>query len=150
MDPALAPIHLNLSPQRRDGPLALERRSSVLVFNGAEFDLQTPQNMKCEWLIGAPEFDETGWHVTIVLPHGADAPDATRFPNPIVVGEDGIVTLPDYGSNEHVTRALQAKRGLEAIVDGFVNQHPKLDISERRRLADVVEDLNRPGFAGDY
>jgi hypothetical protein len=37
--------------------------------------------------------------VPLILPHGGDAPEATRFPAPIDAG-DGPVALPPYNAPE--------------------------------------------------
>ncbi len=44
----------------------------------------------------------------IILPHGPDAPEATRFPEPISVKGDGPVDLPPWGPVEPEPAPAQA------------------------------------------
>lgn len=90
---------ITLSPMRRDDALAVSVAGDVLVLNGEAIDLATytaDPEVPHDWIIGQPVQVEGEWHVTIVLPHGGEAPEATRFPEPITVTEDGPVQLPPY------------------------------------------------------
>lgn len=92
-------MKITLTPQLRQQALVLERVGSVLTCNGTPTDLAaytaTPEAPH-DWIVGQPEQVNGAWHVTIVLPHGAEAPEATRFPAPITVTADGPVTLPPH------------------------------------------------------
>lgn len=90
---------ITLSPMRRDDPLAVSVAGDVLVLNGEAIDIATytaDPEAPHDWIVGQPEQVDGVWHVTIVLPHGAEAPEATRFPAPITVTADGPVTLPPH------------------------------------------------------
>lgn len=90
---------ITLSPMRRDDTLMVSVSGDVLVLNGEAIDLATytaDPEATHDWIIGQPVQDDGVWHVALILPHGADAPEATRFPDPITVSADGPVTLPPY------------------------------------------------------
>lgn len=87
---------ITLSPMRRDDTLTVSVAGDVLVLNGVALDLgaytadpETPH----DWIVGQPVQDGGLWHLTLVLPHGADASEQTRFPPPITVTADGPVAL---------------------------------------------------------
>lgn len=101
-------MEITLSPMRRDDTLTLSRAGDVLTVNGEDLDFSAlgegdilPASATgCEWLIG--DITRTGGELvlTMILPHGADAPAATMFPDPITVTGDGPVTLPAYAAEE--------------------------------------------------
>lgn len=84
-----------LSPVRMDATLTVSRAGDVLTINGDDVDLTTYTG-GCDWIVGMPVLDAGVWHVTLVMPHGGDAPETTRFPVPITTGGDGPVDLPVY------------------------------------------------------
>ena len=90
---------ITLSPMRRDDVLTVSVAGDVLVLNGEALDLGTytadPEAPQ-DWIVGQPVQDGGVWYVTLILPHGADAPEATRFPEPITVTADGPVQLPPH------------------------------------------------------
>jgi len=97
-------MHITLTPMRHNTPLILERVGDTLTFNGEEFDFSPipegatlPRDaVECEWL--ASDITRSGGvlHLTLILPHGADAPHETRFPAPLDLTRDGPVELPLY------------------------------------------------------
>lgn len=95
-------MHITLSPQRRDDTLTLVKTGDVLTLNGVAFDLSViPEGatlpadaIDSEWFTGPVERIDGQLHLTLILPHGKDASEAARFPEPIVVTTDGIVELP--------------------------------------------------------
>lgn len=98
-------FQITLSPMRRDDALAVSVTGDVLVLNGAPLDLATlppggtlPRaEAGNDWIasdIVRRESCEIA--LTLILPHGAEAPEATRFPAPITVTTDGPVTLPPH------------------------------------------------------
>lgn len=96
-------MHLTFSPMRRDDTLALSRTGDVLTINGEAFDFSAlpegaslPRDaVACDWLAGDVERIGGVLHLSLILPHGANAPRETRFPVPIMAG-DGPVALPPY------------------------------------------------------
>jgi len=95
---------IKLSPQRRDSVQpSVSAQGDTITINGEVFDFSqigegdTLPNgaVESEWFVG--DIERTGGEIvlTLMLPHGANAPEATRFPQPINAG-DGPVTLPPY------------------------------------------------------
>lgn len=95
---------VSLSPQFRDGRLSLVRAGDTLTINGDAFDfspipeggLLPREAVECEWLASDVERLDGEIHLTLILPHGPNAPEETRFPEPIHVTDDGPVALPPY------------------------------------------------------
>lgn len=92
-------MKITLTPVRMDTPLTLRRNGDVLTFNGAEVDLAAhdPETAPCDWIVGAPVPGPEGWEVTVILPHGPEAPPETLFPAPVLMTGDGEVPLPPWG-----------------------------------------------------
>jgi len=98
-------MQLTFSPMRREEQLTLSRVGDVLTINGEAFDFSgvpagatLPRDaIACDWIAGDVERDGTGaLTVPLILPHGANAPEETRFPIPITVTADGAIALPPY------------------------------------------------------
>ena len=96
-------MHITLSPSRCDTPLTLSKAGDTLTINGEAFDLSgipegatLPRDaVACEWL--ASDIERIGGvlHLTLIFPHGANAPHEARFPEPIDA-TDGPIALPAY------------------------------------------------------
>lgn len=97
---------ITLSPVRLDTPLDLSVAADVLTINGEAFDFTAlPEGaslpreaVACDWLISDVERQGGDLRLTLRLPHGAGAPDETRFPQPLIVTTDGPVALPPFGA----------------------------------------------------
>lgn len=97
-------MKINLTPQRRDDVLVIERKGDSLVLNGHLLDFgPVPEGASlpaeatgCEWVVGEVERVGGILHISILLPHGPDAPESVRFPKPIVDPADGVVELPKW------------------------------------------------------
>ncbi|MGM7282541.1 hypothetical protein ABRY74_11950 [Pseudomonas guariconensis] len=95
---------INFSPVRMDETLAVERQGDVLYINGEACDLgpllegaTLPASaISSKWFTG--QLDRIGevLRLTLVLPHGPNAPHSTRFPELITVTGNGPVKLPVY------------------------------------------------------
>lgn len=87
------------APVRRDGGLVLERQGNVLIANDTRYDLAALASEESdapgEGLVQAVRLTEDGLEATVLLPHGANAPEAVRFPEPMVVEVDGAITVPE-------------------------------------------------------
>ena len=98
-------MKLTLTPIRRDEDLTAIVSGDTITLNGEMFDFSfmsegdtLPRDaVSCGWL--ASDVTREGGEIamTLLLPHGGNAPDETRFPNPAArtVG-DGPVSLPPY------------------------------------------------------
>ena len=97
-------MQITLTPQRRDDTLTLTRSGDVLTINGEAFDFTAipeggtlPRDaVACDWLASDVTRTEGVLHLTLILPHGVDAPQATLFPAALTLTGDGPVALPAY------------------------------------------------------
>ncbi len=93
-------ITINLSPTRSDAsPLTVTKSGELLTINGTQYDLSDiPEGGTLPWPGGdfANDITRTGGNVelSLVFPHGANAPVEQRFPVPIIDPADGEVQLP--------------------------------------------------------
>lgn len=91
-----------LSPQARPDRLVLFKEGDKLVFNGESVlvrDFLCVEEHDHPWIAGPVIEIDGEIQVQIILPHGPDAPETTRFPDPITVAVDGQVALPSYSRN---------------------------------------------------
>lgn len=96
-------MQITLVPIRSDAGLALHRAGDVLTIDGLAFDLTAlpegatlPQAaVACPALAGPVTRQGGGLHLTLLLPHGADAPEAALFPAPVTPA-DGPVAVPGH------------------------------------------------------
>jgi hypothetical protein len=94
-------MQISFSPMRRDDRPELSVSGDVLTINGEEFDFSgvpdgatLPQEaVACDWLASDVERIGGVLHLTLILPHGADAPQEALFPEPLSVSE-GSIPLP--------------------------------------------------------
>lgn len=95
-------MKLNLSPQRRDDTLVVTKVGDSLVINGEVFDFAPlpegatlpSEAINNQWIIGDVTRQNGQLELTLLFPHGADASEAARFPEPLIVTADGVVELP--------------------------------------------------------
>lgn len=95
-------MEITLSPVRRDETLALERQGDTLILNGEVFDF-TPlpdgatlpnSAIDSDWFVGPVTRVGGELNITLALPHGANAPQGTLFPEPIIMPPNGSIRLP--------------------------------------------------------
>ena len=97
-------MHITFSPVRGDTPLVIDRQGDTLTLNGDLLDLSVvpdgatlPAEAVASPFLAGPITRKDGiLHLTLALAHGAQAPEETRFPEPITLTEDGPVDLPAY------------------------------------------------------
>ena len=95
-------MKINLSPQRRDDTLTVTKQGDVLTINGTNYDFNDLPDggtlpadaVDSEFVIGSVDRVNGELELTLLLPHGADASEAARFPQPIIDPADGEVELP--------------------------------------------------------
>ncbi|NCU31321.1 hypothetical protein EOM57_06100 [Candidatus Saccharibacteria bacterium] len=93
---------INLSPQRREDILTISKSGDTLTINGVPYDFSQLPNgatlskeaIDCEFIISDVSRINGEIELTILLPHGANASHEARFPEPIVMTNDGQVVLP--------------------------------------------------------
>lgn len=91
-----------LSPVRMDEELMVDREGDLLYVNGEVFDFGPllegatlpAEAISSKWFSGQVDRIGGELHLTLILPHGADAPEETRFPQPVVLTDDGTLELP--------------------------------------------------------
>ena len=95
-------MKITLSPQRRDDTLEVTKSGDTQTINGTAYDFSVvPEGatlprgaVDCIWLVSDVERIDGVLHLTLILPHGAGASYAARFPNPLLDPADGILELP--------------------------------------------------------
>lgn len=94
-------MKITFTPQLRADALSLSLVGDVLTVNGSAYDfgpLAEGGTLPRE-AVGCPllasDVTREGGHVTLalILPHGSDAPEAARFPQPITVTQTGPIQL---------------------------------------------------------
>jgi hypothetical protein len=97
-------MNLSFAPIRHDQPLQVARHGDVLTVNGTDFDfgplpegaLLPREAMDSPWFAGPVERNGGVLQITLLLPHGADAPSQTLFPDPLRLAKDGPIELPPF------------------------------------------------------
>jgi hypothetical protein len=100
-------MNITLTPMRRDDTLALSLSGDILTINGEAFDFSAipegaslPRDaVASDWLASDVERAAGVIGLTLILPHGADAPQGTLFPQPIGAG-DGAIAVPAHSNPE--------------------------------------------------
>jgi hypothetical protein len=95
-------MQIKLSPQRRDDTLTVTKQGDTLTINGTAYDFSVvpdgatlpKEATDCAWLASDVERIDGVLHLTLLLPHGANASEAARFPQPIINPADGALELP--------------------------------------------------------
>ena len=96
-------MKLLFSPQRRDDVLILSKSGDALTVNGTVYDFSPlpdgatlpREAIDCEWICGDVSRINGELVIPVLLPHGPDASEAARFPEPLTVTIDGEVVLPE-------------------------------------------------------
>ena len=95
-------LTLNLSPVRTDRkPLAANYAAPILTLDCIDYDLsEIPDGASIRHpILMDGSRDGEDYELTIRFPHGANAPEEARFPDPVVVSVDGPIDLPAYDLN---------------------------------------------------
>ncbi len=95
---------ITLCPRRFEQELVLSRDGDRLNINGEWFDFSPllegstlpASAINSTSFFGDIERIDGSILLTLWLPHGPNAPESTRYPEPILVNEDGPVELPIY------------------------------------------------------
>ena len=101
-------MKITLSPLRANTPLTASRDGDTLTLNGEPFDFNPLEEgetlpadaIDSEWITGGVTRTNGALHITLRLPHGANAPGETRFPEPIIDPPDGEIALPMHSLPE--------------------------------------------------
>lgn len=95
-------MKITLSPQRRDDTLDVIKSGDTLTINGVAYDFSVvpdgatlPRDaVDCAWLVSDVERIDGVLHLTLILPHGADASYEARFPTHLLDPADGLLEFP--------------------------------------------------------
>lgn len=106
-------MQIEFTPVRTDTRLALERHGDCLIVNGERFDFaplpegaELPaEAIESDWFTGVVRRVNGVLHLAVRLPHGADAPDETLFPQPVMALKDGPVGTPPYSKTDTAKEA---------------------------------------------
>lgn len=95
-------ITIKLSPVRSDKtPLEVAWYAPILHIKDGpqEYDLSMlPDGATAKHeILGDVSRIGDDYQITLILPHGPNAPYETRFPADIIVIEDGVIDIPIYG-----------------------------------------------------
>ena len=96
-------MKLSFTPSRMNTRYEASVSGDVLTIDGEAFDFgplpdgaTLPNNdVECPWLASDVERIDGDICLTLMLPHGANAPEQTRFPETVTVA-GGEVALPPY------------------------------------------------------
>lgn len=96
-------MKITLSPQRRDDSISVIKSGDALTINGEAFDFSSiPEGatlpadaIDSDFFSGPVERINGELQINLILPHGANASEAARFPDPITVTTDGPINLPE-------------------------------------------------------
>lgn len=103
-------MKIKLSPARYDNVYSASVSDDALSFSdGTVLDFSPlqegevlPRNaIACPWIAGDVSRANGEIQLTLLLPHGANTPEETRFPAPVSVTE-GAVPFPPYNSEQEV------------------------------------------------
>lgn len=94
-------MNIAFSPIRSDTILTLSREGDTLVVNNdrlefgriSEGDLLPSDGVDNPWVVGGVERKGGILHVTVLRPHGANASEADRFPEPIMLEDGQVLTI---------------------------------------------------------
>lgn len=99
-------INIKLSPVfSNDESVSIEVYGDLIIINDEEFDFtdmplgyhMNPEDIESPWFVDTVYKELNGdMRMTLRFPHPYDADESMRFPEPIIVTEDGIVNLPKY------------------------------------------------------
>lgn len=99
-------MQITLMPMRHDLALEVSRQGDVLVLNGQALDFgavtpETPglaESFACPWLVSDVQRQSDGrLCLSLILPHGPEAPPETLYPAMLELTGDGLVDLPPFG-----------------------------------------------------
>jgi hypothetical protein len=97
-------LQISFSPIRCDESISLALEGDALIINGETFDFaglpegasMTCAEVACRWLVSDVLRSNGQICLTLILPHGANAPHETLFPAPITVSTNGPIKLPAH------------------------------------------------------
>lgn len=97
-------FHITLSPVRADPPLTLSKSGTILTIDSTDYDFgllddgdTLPHDgIECGRLVSDVIRSGDTVSLTLMFPHGGNAPEEARFPQALAMTRDGPVTLPPW------------------------------------------------------
>lgn len=95
---------ITFHPMRGAAQYALSRAGDAIVIDGETYDFSALSDGQSlpraaidgTWFAGPVDRIAGVLHIPLILPHGPNAPQTTRFAPPMNIAGDGPVTLPAY------------------------------------------------------
>lgn len=121
--------HFTFSPVRMYEDYTLEVKGKTIVINGEEFDFsplpkgaQLPASaVDSKWFTGKVIDVDSELYITLILPHGANAPHERRFPEAITFEGNGAVNLPLYDVVEVIEEPEYIEEEIPVIPDPIID-----------------------------
>ena len=96
-------MKINLTPQRRDDDITLVKQGDILFINGESFDFSPlPEgarlpygSINCDYIVGDVYRIDGEIELTLILPYNKSHSNQRKFPNDLIILEDGPVELPE-------------------------------------------------------
>lgn len=92
-------IKINLNPVRSETETKISWIAPILAVNNEPFNLSLLEDgatASGHPVLGDVTRVGNDYQCTVVLGHGKNAPQTTRFPEPLTIAQDGIIELPLY------------------------------------------------------
>ncbi len=97
-------MKIKFSPSNRSEPFYGSVSGDLLTVNGETLDFSLlqeggelpPTAINTDWLVGGVSRVDGEVCVTIICPHGANAPYGTRFPPDVYIVVEGDIPFPTY------------------------------------------------------
>lgn len=94
-------MKITFQPQRQDGTYSADVQGDVLTIDGVAYDFSPlpeghilpKEAVSLSWLASDVTRDNGEISLALILPHGVDASEAVRFPQPVIIAS-GPVELP--------------------------------------------------------
>jgi hypothetical protein len=89
-------IRINLSSVRKDSPTHAVWTDPVLTVDGNDFDLSLlPDGATADHIqLGLVSRVGNDYECTVVMAHGKNASEETRFPESLIITQNGQIVLP--------------------------------------------------------
>lgn len=92
-------IKINLSPIRTKTETKINWAAPILTVNNEPFDLSLLEDGATATghpVLGDVTRNGDHYECMVLLGHGKNAPEATRFPESLVITQNGVIELPLY------------------------------------------------------
>lgn len=145
-------MHLTFSPIVAQGRLMVHQAADRLVLNGQAFDFSDlPEGgwlpraaVGCDWLASDVTRKAGRLRLTLILPHGADAPREVRFPAPMTLDNPGEELVPLVAPGLACPAPMEPQAIRPGIIDWTSMIPPELAEAEARQIWRTNRTLPKP------